>query len=233
MASLPSEYETIMQQVEAYRLAHTDQKPPTEVLKMIYKQLISDALSKGGEVSAQKIFYTAQNLMKVINRVQGLAKLYPPTHRKGVGKDGGVIRTTQEPWLWVFDGNEGAGGGGGGGEETGDVDFGDLDQGIFDWAPQSEEDRAKAMLRQVADEIGFGPGDDPLAFVDTVARRLGGRWGLNGKRGNPNDPSRDVLAWDIPGHPPQLFDVLIDSGGSNQLSWQPLAYGQKAVWIKP
>jgi hypothetical protein len=222
-----------MQQVEAYRLAHSTQKTASEVLKQIYKELITQALATSADVSAEKIFYTAQNLMKVINRVQGLAKQYPPTHRKGVGKDGGVLSLTQEPWMWYFEGNEGGGTGGGSGEDEGEPDFGDLDSGIFDWAPQGEQDRARAMLYQVAAETGFGPGDDPLAFVDTVARCLGGRWGLNGKRGNPNDPSRDVLAWDIPGHPPQLFDVLVDSGGANKISWQPLRYGPGAVWIRP
>ena len=101
--------------------------------------------------------------------------------------------------------------------------------------PQSEQDRAQAMLATVRAETGFGPGQEPLPYIRTTAQRLGGQWGLNGKRGNPNDPSGDILAYDFPGQQPQLYDVLRDAGGANDPAWQPLEYPQSAgaVWLDP
>jgi len=101
--------------------------------------------------------------------------------------------------------------------------------------PQSEQDRAQAMLATVRAETGFGPDQPPLPYVRLVAQKLGGSWGLNGKRGNANDPSGDVLAYDFPGQQPQLYDVLQDGGGANNPAWQPLEYPQSAgaVWLAP
>jgi hypothetical protein len=100
--------------------------------------------------------------------------------------------------------------------------------------PQSEQDRAQAMLATVRAETGFGPNQPPFPYVQRVAQRLGGEWGLNGKRGNPNDPSGDILAYRLPGQP-QLYDVLQDGGGANGVAWQPLEYPQTAgaVWLDP
>jgi hypothetical protein len=90
------------------------------------------------------------------------------------------------------------------------------------------------MLAMVRLETGFGPNMPPLPYVRAVAQRLGGEWGLNGKRGNPNDPSGDILAYRLPGQP-QLYDVLQDGGGANGVAWQPLEYPQTAgaVWLDP
>jgi hypothetical protein len=100
--------------------------------------------------------------------------------------------------------------------------------------PQSEQDRAQAMLATVRAELNFGPNQPPFPYVQRVAQRLGGEWGLNGKRGNPNDPSGDILAYRLPGQP-QLYDVLQDGGGANGVAWQPLEYPQTAgaVWLDP
>jgi hypothetical protein len=91
-----------------------------------------------------------------------------------------------------------------------------------------ERARAEAMLRTVKNETGFGAGKEPLPFVRTVAERLGYPWGLNGKRGNPNDISKDILAWDIPNQQPLLVDVLIDSGGANGLTFDLKPYPEPA-----
>jgi len=101
--------------------------------------------------------------------------------------------------------------------------------------PQSEQDRAQAMLAQVRAETGFGPNMPPLPYIRTVAQKLGGEWGLNGKRGNPNDISGDVLAYRFVGEQPQLYDALQDGGGANNPAWQPLEYPQTAgaVWLAP
>jgi hypothetical protein len=101
--------------------------------------------------------------------------------------------------------------------------------------PSSERARAQDMLRTVASEIGFGAFQSPKRLIVLTAQRLGGNFGLNGKRGNVNDISKDILAYRIPGRQPQLVDVLIDSGGENKLSWSELEYPQPAgaVWIDP
>lgn len=101
--------------------------------------------------------------------------------------------------------------------------------------PASERARAEAALQDVAKRTGFGPYKKPLPFIIAVAQALGGSWGLNGKRGNASDPSADVLAYRIPGGPPQLVDVLQDGGGLNKIVWQELVYNGPggAVWIDP
>lgn len=100
--------------------------------------------------------------------------------------------------------------------------------------PNDEVTRAQAALNNVAAKMKFGKYQDPKPFVIAVARELGGNWGLNGKRGNPNDISGDILAWRMPGRVPQLVDVLYDSGGQNKIVWQESPYDQgPAVWIDP
>lgn len=116
----------------------------------------------------------------------------------------------------------GGGGGGGGGNPVPEV-------------PAAEQQRAQAMLASVRTETGFGPNQPPLPYVRRVAQRLGGKWGLNGKRGNVNDPSGDILAYDFAGAQPQLYDVLGDGGGANSPQFGALEYPQTAgaVWLHP
>lgn len=104
--------------------------------------------------------------------------------------------------------------------------------------PAFEIARAQAALAAAS-----FPKDTPtLPELARVARQLGRPWGLNGKRGDPKDPSRDILGYAFGGAAqPQLFDVLIDawdpeSGkGKNLVTWQALEYPQAfgAVWIDP
>lgn len=104
------------------------------------------------------------------------------------------------------------------------------------YVPPSEQDRAFRMMETVKAETGFGPGQAPFPFVREVARRLGGDWGLNAKRGNVNDPSSDILAFYLGDDvQPQLYDVLVDGGGRNELTWQPLRWPQSAGarWLNP
>jgi hypothetical protein len=94
--------------------------------------------------------------------------------------------------------------------------------------PDAEKARAQTMLATVRAETGFGPNQEPLPYVREVARRLGYPWGLNGKRGDANNPSGDILAYDFPGQQPQLYDVLGDSGGANNPQFGALDYPQPA-----
>jgi hypothetical protein len=94
--------------------------------------------------------------------------------------------------------------------------------------PQSEIDRAKAALATEHVLRNFGSNMDPLPYVRAAAQRLGYPWGLNGKRGDANNPSGDILAYDFPGAQPQLFDVLGDAGGANAPQFSALEYPQQA-----
>jgi hypothetical protein len=230
MAKLPPEYEPLIAQIIAEQQKVSKQKLPPAIVKEMYKQLQAMVSAQSGtDFDPSVLSYVAFNMTKVFSRILGLAKSYPPTKRHGVGDDGGVKQVSGEDWVWLFSGMEG--GDPNGGDDGGDD--GDFPTGPLDWAPPGEIQRARDTLDAVAKELDFGFGDDPLAFVREVARRLGGRWGLNGKRGNAGDPSKDVLAWDIPGALPQIFDVLGDAGGDNKIQWLPLRYGQASVWIAP
>jgi hypothetical protein len=94
--------------------------------------------------------------------------------------------------------------------------------------PSAEIERAKAMLATVRGERAFGPNQEPLPYIKAVAQRLGYPWGLNGKRGDANNPSGDILAYDFPSQQPQLYDTLGDAGGSNTPTFSPLDYPQPA-----
>jgi hypothetical protein len=212
----------------------------TAVLKECHKQILSEL--EGAGISEEEFLpehklQLASGLKRVLNWAIVLSTKHQPTHRKGYGEDGGV---TSIPYgrelVFPF-----AGGGGGpmpgpdGGLPDPDDSDEPPDEGSFEWVPEDEQSRARSVMSQVAGETGFGKYDEPFPFVRDVARALGGRWGLNGKRGNANDPSGDILAYDFPGYQPQLFDVLIDGGGKNQLTWSALAYPQRAgaVWLAP
>lgn len=99
----------------------------------------------------------------------------------------------------------------------------------------SEITRAVSMLAVVREETGFGPNQDDLPYVRLVAQRLGGRWGLNGKRGDPSNISHDILAYRVDGQQPILVDVLVDGGGANGPAFSVLPYPEPAgaVWLDP
>ena len=230
--NVPKEYEPMIALAQAELAKVSKQKKPSAVLVQIYEELVHQFVTSGAdpnEFNPRFNLYLAGRLTRVLQRVQGIAKAYPPTKRKGVGTDGGVIHLQQGEWIFPFEGKgDPVPTEGDPGEEDPDIPTGGLD-----WAPAGEEARARQMLADVAKELDFGPYDDPLPFIREVAKRLGGRWGLNGKRGNANDPSGDLLAWDMPGTLPQCWDVLQDAGGANRIVWQPLPWGGKSVWISP
>ncbi len=227
--------------------------PPDEILKKIYTELVNlmapyaqhytlpvEGSEKPIEMDLpiETLAYTALGLRRVVKYAMKYADENPPTHRKGYGDS---FETTIYPGPLIFklgggtkgSWPEGPGNGYPDPEEPPPDDDGG---GYIEWVPPEETSRAKAMLNDVAAEVGFGAGDDPLDFIRQVAKRLGGNWGLNGKRGNPNDPSKDVLSWRIEGYAPQNFDVIQDAGGKNKITWQPLPYyaiDRNAVWIEP
>jgi hypothetical protein len=94
--------------------------------------------------------------------------------------------------------------------------------------PVAEQQRAQAALASVRSELHFGPNQEPLPYVRAVTSRLGYPWGLNGKRGDANNPSGDILAYDFPGQQPELYDVLGDGGGANSPQFNALPYPQPA-----
>jgi hypothetical protein len=228
------------EELRAARVASGDLFSTTELLKECQKLVLAEMKASGipeEEFLPEHQAQLAAAMRKIVAWSFMVADKNPPTHRKGFGEDGGVTEEIVSGEI-VF-----AFGGGGSGPDVPDggglpepsPDDPDDDDGFFGWVPDSEQDRAFDMMRQVAADTGFGRYDEPFPFIRDVARALGGNWGLNGKRGDPNNPSADVLAYNFPGYQPQLFDVLIDSGGKNELTWSALVYPQRygAVWIAP
>jgi hypothetical protein len=84
-------------------------------------------------------------------------------------------------------------------------------------------------------------------FIRLLARDLHAidpRCGLNGKRGNPNDISDDVIAIRgegsavdvVNGGPMEIIDVIVGAGGPNpQPGWAvaPGGAGDRGAWVKP
>jgi hypothetical protein len=100
--------------------------------------------------------------------------------------------------------------------------------------PDNEIARAKAEI--AAHPLGDNLPD--LPWTTARVRALGGRWGLNGKRGNRNDPSHDIFAYqwsDDASQQPILVDTLGDGGGANIEAFQILPWPEPAgaVWIDP
>lgn len=92
-----------------------------------------------------------------------------------------------------------------------------------------------------------GGGPHTEAFIKRVAWALhqeDARWGLNGKRGKPDDLSDDALNWrgEGPGHDPTnnnekvtVIDCIAGAGGPNpQPVWQVLDHlPGPGAWVKP
>lgn len=108
--------------------------------------------------------------------------------------------------------------------------------------PDTELARLDASLRARASLLT--PNADCRPFIVAVANDLGGRWGLNGKRGNATDPSKDVLDYLDASNTVWLFDVIGDatdgSGpGANTLNIPTNSNvenhpnGDGAIWIDP
>lgn len=82
------------------------------------------------------------------------------------------------------------------------------------------------------------------AFTDAVASLLfaeDARWGRNGKRGNPNDPSHDALAFVNPASPfgVSVVDIIGGAGGpSPSVAWidqtqATIDARTTGVWVRP
>lgn len=86
---------------------------------------------------------------------------------------------------------------------------------------------------------------NPHAFTAVVATRLHAvdeRWGLNGKRGNPEDPSEDCVAFKAPGSPAggvEIYDIIAGANGPDpKPAWidqtqETVAKGTVGVWVAP
>lgn len=84
-----------------------------------------------------------------------------------------------------------------------------------------------------------------LDWIKAVAAALhatDARWGLNGKRGNPNDISMDVVTWRIgpTDRHVQAFDICGACGGGNPsvvwsdiTNWATLGQPGTAIWLQP
>lgn len=110
------------------------------------------------------------------------------------------------------------------------------DQMSTPFIPDNEITRAQQILREVRADLHFGPNQDDLPYTKEVAARLGGSWGLNGKRGDPSNISHDILAFrQDPPNQPILVDILGDGGGANTAQFGILEYPQAAgaVWVAP
>jgi hypothetical protein len=82
------------------------------------------------------------------------------------------------------------------------------------------------------------------AFTDAVAtllEREDPRWGRNGKRGNPNDPSHDAIAWRMPSGPGgvAILDIIAAAGSPEaRPAWQDVTQatidaGTVGAWVAP
>jgi hypothetical protein len=109
------------------------------------------------------------------------------------------------------------------------------------WA-QSPPQRFAVVERVDRDCPGLVQQDH--AFTDAVATVLNNedaRWGRNGKRGNPNDPSHDAIAWRMPSGPGgvAIIDIIAAAGGPDaRPSWQDvtqatIAAGTVGIWVAP
>lgn len=85
-------------------------------------------------------------------------------------------------------------------------------------------------------------------FVKLVACKLNpepseGKWGLNGKRGNPNDLSLDVIDYRGEGNgtdptdgnkPVAIIDIIVGAGGATpSVGWNVIAEPGPGAWIRP
>ena len=107
--------------------------------------------------------------------------------------------------------------------------------------PQAEINRLETSLHTFAAMLT--PNADCRPFIVAVAKDLGGKWGLNGKRGNAADLSKDVLDY-LDGGTVWLFDVIGDATigdgpGANTLNVptsgdvEHHTNGDGAIWIDP
>jgi len=84
--------------------------------------------------------------------------------------------------------------------------------------------------------------EDFIRILASNLHAIDARFGLNGKRGNPNDISDDAINYigEGPGHDPAtgqpvtVFDVIRGAGGPNpQPSWDAINLPGPGAWVKP
>lgn len=84
--------------------------------------------------------------------------------------------------------------------------------------------------------------NDWIKAVGAALHKTDARWGLNGKRGNANDLSMDVVTWRIgpTDRHVQAFDICGACGGgspsvtwSDITNWSTLGQSGTAIWLKP
>lgn len=99
---------------------------------------------------------------------------------------------------------------------------------------------------EYASEFACAHSHQPCAadFVILVARELGENWGVNGKRGNPNDISLDILAYRgqgnavdvVNGGAMSIIDICGGCGAPGQrVTWNvgPGGPGDRGAWVDP
>lgn len=83
---------------------------------------------------------------------------------------------------------------------------------------------------------------DWIKAVAAALHATDGRWGLNGKRGNPNDISMDVVTWRVgpTDRHVQAFDICGACGGGSPsvvwndiTNWGTIGQPGTAVWLQP
>ncbi len=84
--------------------------------------------------------------------------------------------------------------------------------------------------------------NDWIKAVGAALHKIDARWGLNGKRGNANDLSMDVVTWRIgpTDRHVQAFDICGACGGgspsvtwSDITNWSTIGQPGTAIWLKP
>lgn len=250
---LPPEVEQALRKAAEQAYTNETGKEPDDILRELISEIIdrfsqyqgsyeyappeADGRKHTTEITGDLIAYFAMGMARVVGYALQLADDNPPSHRKGVGEEDYTVIEHPDPIIFVHGGHDlhggyppipGGGGGVGGGYPT-PPDQGPPDSGMVEWAPSSEVERAKALVMAK----GIGPFEDPVAFIRSVARALGGHWGLFEKPSG--GLSADLLAWDV-GHGlgPQAFDILFDAGGRSQhTQWNPVPWGGKGKWVAP
>lgn len=108
----------------------------------------------------------------------------------------------------------------------------------------SEVEKCKRKFPQAwADaHTGNAHTEDFIRILASNLHAIDARFGLNGKRGNPNDISDDAINYigEGPGHDPltgvpaTVFDVIRGAGGPNpEPSWDRIDQAGPGAWVKP
>lgn len=94
------------------------------------------------------------------------------------------------------------------------------------WVAPNRIEVVERLAEQYPDMIRYRDLDFCVLVVTELNKENPGMWGLNGKRGNPNDKSRDCITWKNPNVPwgCSIIDII---GGHTDNSGAPVS----AAWI--